>query len=165
VPIVASTATYTITPSNTDAQILAIQRLIVDGERVLYPSPLAQIQHAFPDWDTDTGTPQQFIQRISPDTLTLVPVPDEAASFVPECVYAPTQAATTVPDELYDRYRDPILYGALAEIFGLPATTWQDVKAASKYRTLAHTGYSEAKLEVQRGTAGGATRVQYHPFI
>lgn len=73
------------------------------------------------------------------------------------CVLTPKQDATTLPDEVYNYYRRPIVLGAAADLLMMPTAPWANEKAG----LLMQARFEEAMRMALRDQANPPREVKY----
>lgn len=83
------------------------------------------------DWTTHTGTPSHIYQ-ITPGVAMLYPKPiaDSATGLKVRVSVCPSDAATSVPDEMAVKFRDAIASGAKARLMIYPDKPWTNTAMA-----------------------------------
>jgi hypothetical protein len=91
------------------------------GDIDLDPVTIDWLDKERPGWrDEDAGQPE-YVTQTAPDTVRLVPVPDEAGTLALQLILVPSQDAEQVPDMLIEHYAMEIADGALGRVLMLPA--------------------------------------------
>jgi hypothetical protein len=162
-PYSTGVAEYQLDPV-TDAQILTVLTLNIDGKMTIYPWVPEDVAAARPGWASDQGVIAGFIQT-QPDTINLIAVPDGDGTFTPTVAYAPTRTATTVDARLYNQHLETIKYGALWKLKMMAGQAWADPAGASYYENHFWMGVNAATVERNRGSSRAAMRVSPRPFV
>jgi len=81
----------------------------------------------------ETGLPSAFY--LTGNNIRLVAIPDEVETLVVIVKAYPSEAATTLPDELYSRYRSDIAAGAKSRLMLMANQPWSNMEsgAMNKY--------------------------------
>jgi hypothetical protein len=74
------------------------------------------------------------------------------------CSLKPTQAATEVPETLFENYADEITTGALYRLLRVPRQAWTDTSESGAQKTLFDAAVSRVQWRVQQGFARTARR-------
>jgi len=117
-----------------------------------------------PMWTTRSGGDTQYAVTTARD-VTLVPAPDKASvgGLKVKAALRPKQG-TTLPDVLYDEWRDAIAAGALAYVLSLPQAWGNPALAAQK--EMEFQGYvTHAKAQGQFGHNSAQRMVAMRPFV
>lgn len=100
----------------------------------LDPKTPEQLDILCPSWRTTTGDPQWFYR---PDDFTLrlvrAPATDQPQSLNVVLGVAPTRAATTVDDVVFEKYYTQIAEGAKGTLMAIPKKQWSDPQQGAKY--------------------------------
>jgi hypothetical protein len=101
-------------------------------------------------WFDDAGAPEAFTFFNEGEiSLWRIPEATEAAALeLPEVALAPSQAATTIDDRMFERHREAIAIGARAKLHQLPKVPYGDVQLGIKL---------QAHFYEKAGLAGGRT--------
>lgn len=108
------------------------------------------------------GTPNYFYLEGSNIVLGLKPTSVETLVAVVKT--SPSEAATTLPDELYNRYRTEIASGAKAMLMVMKGAPWSDLKQAAVYASLFDQAITAANLRYARGASKTPLRTTAHFF-
>jgi hypothetical protein len=107
-----------------DAQIFEISHISVkDGDGVvrdLKPVTMDWLDKNVVAWRDKQGVPE-YVTQVEPDTLRVVPAPEDAYTLRAELILVPASDAEQLPDVLVDAYGQVIADGALARILALPS--------------------------------------------
>lgn len=137
---------YTITPP-VGARVVKVLSVAVNGTAPpLEETDIRTAEQTTDDWRTATGTPTHFIET-SRGTITIVPLPIEAASFVSTVAYEPTESATDIPDAVYDEYGSAIISGAIYMLAVIPGKPWTSAPLATLHHALFERGIETAEAE------------------
>lgn len=81
---------------------------------------------------TESGTPRFYYMmgRI----VSMVPAPDAIETLEVTLAIKPSESATTLPDELYRRYREEIAAGAKARLMLQAAQPWANAQVGSLHK-------------------------------
>lgn len=110
------------------------------------------------------GRPQVVTVR-EPNTVALLPAPDTAdLPLVLRVITRPTQDAKQLDDQLFFRWRDGVIAGAIVRIATVPGQSYSDAARASVAMGTWLTQLNRAKIEAQRGPLGGTLAVRMRPF-
>lgn len=164
VDTVAGLADYAldVPPRTVVAQVLAVS---LNGAPL---EPLAQEHSALLLMGGYVGGPRYSVARRVDEllVLTLAPAPQdsETAALVATVALAPARNADRVPDDLYERWIDPVLDGAQAALARIPGETYFDPKIAAALSTLATAAADAARVDAMHGQQQTSLRVQPRRF-
>ena len=156
VTTVAGTNKYVMANMPVDVQA----REIVNVKRGLYqdldPSSFREFQNN--DLNTLPGTPQYFyMDKDRKLVLGNIPVAIETLSVT--AIVRPTEAATTLPDMLFDEYVDEIAAGAKSRLMVMKGQPWTDVQQASIYQGLFNDAIESSNVRESKGSTNKALRM------
>lgn len=182
--VVANTATVTW-PNHLDdavqAQYLTLRveslQWAATGDEIEYKTH-EQLQEMDPEWRTRTGPiPRYWTHDIDSDdlyTVRLAPVPEanvtdalNARLVVITHSYAGIGAnandmlAVSLPDDLFHRYRDDFVNGALSRLYRMPGRDWSDKQLAEYHRKLFNDAMVPAKSEADNDYTSASHTVRY----
>jgi hypothetical protein len=114
------------------------------------------------NWQTLQGTPQAFTQ-FNPNDITLALCPSETVqnAITGRFSYMPTRESTVVDSELYQRYMEDIVAGALAQLLDTPNQPYSDPAAAKAHATRFRVAKQTARAYVTGGMNHAPMRVRY----
>lgn len=108
-------------------EILAVKR---EGSEALEPSSQFDV---LAEYDiADTGTPRDYY--LKDRELVLVPVPEAVETLQVTLTVRPSESATTLPDELYRRFREEIAAGAKSRLMLQAAQPWANAQAGALHK-------------------------------
>lgn len=145
ITVTAGNDTYTLTaPAGTE--IVQVLNVRLDGKGMNAISE-SLLDGRGVDWSTQTGTPTDYFlpQR---DQIRIYPKPVAGGQLQVRVALRPTRAATDVDTEVFDRYYEEIIDGALAQLFILDNTPWEDADQATVYAARFAAAIQKARLEV-----------------
>lgn len=136
VALVYDTQTYT--PTIPDGTLIAgvheLWHVIGSEERQLHPASPSELVETLGRWRAAKGShPERFVLE-DPDILQVVPAvesPNTLGVLKMVLALAPTDNATDVDDNLFSRYRDIVIEGAKAALYGIPEEPWTNERLAS----------------------------------
>lgn len=126
IDVVAATSSYTLTPES-GARICDILAVRYNGLPI-DPANDADLDDLYADWRTVAGPVVAYQGVLDMNAVKLVRTPDASLTggLSVEVAQAPVSNATTVPDWMFNRYRDGLVAGTLARLHALPAKPWTD---------------------------------------
>lgn len=121
----------------------------------------------FPDWQTaKSSLPTDCAVRGG--ELLLVPMPSAdtpaGTQLKPRVAVKPTVTATTIPDELVNRYGEAIADGALSRLLKLRNKPWSDPATAKDRNQDFQTAIDKARIDALHGLARGSLRAKPRAF-
>lgn len=131
IDVVAATHTYTITPESgtRTVDLLSVRH----NNKALVPATEDELDATYLDWrSTGTGIPDYYLSTIDRASVRLVKTPADGftGGLVVKIAQAPLSSATTVPDWIFERYRQAIVHGAKYRLFAMKKKPWTDDKLA-----------------------------------
>ena len=150
----------------TGARIVVVKD-IWGASRRLRPVTMDQLFEVLPNWQEAAGSEPTYYNASSDwQTIKVYPIPMGAnrARLRMRASYAPTLAATTLPDEVTTKYLDGITGGAKARLMAMPGKTWSNVQSAGIYRQQFNDQVLKAKIDVMHDRVQGSLSVRPHPF-
>lgn len=162
---VADQAEYTLgVPA--DTQLASVVDLTYAGFP-LTPKSMEEIRAYFPgeDWATVEGWPRYYTQ-INPGTIQVVPYPTDAETDAirGRIALMPTRDATTVYDDLYNRYVEAIALGARSRLHYTPSQPYTDPNMAERCKKLFDAEIAHARIRANKGQTRALTRVLFNRF-
>jgi len=105
----------------------------------------------FPDWRSDTGTPQAFVKQ-SNSLMWIFPVPGtaEVSALRVRAILKPSRTTTSMDTEVANNYWDTIVSGTLARVLRMPSRDWTDLKTASIYYAMFQEQVNAAKIRARQ---------------
>jgi len=135
--------------------------VVADG-RVL---TVASIHDVAP-LDSPSGAPMTaFMTRNgSVYELNLHPTPDKVYPVNVVVATRPARGATSLEDDLYDRWCETVISGALARIHAIPNQPFSDPAIAQQQQALFMFGANKARMEGSFNRVVSTQRVRSRPF-
>jgi len=130
-------------------------------------SPLdpSTVQNMFRSYPSEgSGNPRLFVMR-DDDALVVLPYPADvtAGEYAGRGAVTPKLENTALPDLLYDKYEEALVFGTLARLQMMPQQDWTNVKLAganmSLYEGLLLT--HKRQLRRKRHATNGSRHVAY----
>lgn len=134
VAVSADTQTVTVTPADSGQELVEILSVKYD-DNVLTHIAAETLDCRFgDDWEDDTGTPNYYTM-LQAGVIRLYPIPSAAATtgIVTRNVVCPSEASTSLPDNIALEYRDAIQMGARARLMMYPNKPWTNVEMGAAY--------------------------------
>lgn len=129
----------------------------------LKPVTMDELVSVLPDWQTNTtSTPLFYTAPTDNSYINVYPTPlvDIAGALVIRVAYAPTLAATSLPDSVVNLYLEPILSGAKYRLMVMPERQWSNQALAGFHKTQFDDGVQRAKIDVMHDKVQGSVRVK-----
>lgn len=135
-------------------EILSVKR---GDEEHLTPS-------SFKDFDdhhlnTLSGTPQYFYMS-GGNTLQLGKIPEAVETLSVIVRTRPSRDATTLPDEIVDRYMDELANGAKARLMIMKDKAWTDLDMAGLHKQMFEDAINKTNIRDAKGSARKPMRVK-----
>lgn len=165
IDVVASTATYTATPSApSDFEVGSVveARILVDSAlRQLSPRAPRQLDAEVPNWDTQTGQPIYYTQRAT-NTVTLAPIPAASitAGLVLTIAKVPLAAGGGIDDDLYAKFLTGLAAGAKYRLMRMGKKPWSDANMAGYYERVFNTEIAAAAMLASKAFGRGPSRTK-----
>ena len=147
--VIAGTALYLI-PAPADALISDIISVRHNDIKVS-PTNEDAMDDLSSAWRSQTGA--QAIAWIASERnlVTLYPIPSVAGTLKVKAALKPSQTATTIPDQIFNHYLDPVAAGAKWKLMAMPGMEWSNPSLSLYYRDIYMRGISDAKMSAIRG--------------
>lgn len=152
---------YTLDNPDAERGISRIVNAWYDGS-LLTPVARAEVHISeFP-----TGIPTHYATRSYGGAMQirLYPAPNEAKTLSIEVVTRPVRGATTVEDELLDRWADVVVAGAVSRISSIAGQPYSDPMKAGQAGGIFIQGSRKARIEGGTGQVVTVRRVTQRPF-
>lgn len=152
-----NTPTYDI-ESPSGARVVAIKQLSGPfGD--LRPKTMAEIAQLLPDWQTaKSGLPAYYNSAVDLASIRVFPTPYQpnGAQLTPRVAYAPTLAATTLPDTFVEERLDALLDGARARLMVQPQKAWSNPQLAGYHKDLFEAAKVDTRIELLHDRTPGS---------
>lgn len=151
------TATFATRDQDNDLEVpqqaraVDVVRAWIDGSEIEPTTPESCDQFE------DAGVPTRYY-RTSDNVLRLVPAPSESVSLTVESILAPTNNASTIPDDIAERCRMALIYGALAYLLALNGQPWAQPALAGSYAQLFDAEINSLATQEAKGRVRAALR-------
>jgi len=150
----------------TGARIVTVKDIWASN-RKLRPVTMEQLFERLPNWQTAEGSePTYYNASADWRTIRIYPIPLDAnrAKLTMRVAYAPTLAATTLPDEIGTKYLDGLTGGTKSRLMLMPGRSWTNAQMAGVYRQQFNDQMLKAKIDVLHDRVQGSVSVRPHPF-
>lgn len=150
----ANVAEYPFVPP-TDTQVIQVVQVRWNGYE-LDPVSVDELDDRYAgDWRTKKERSPLGYTQLGRTSLLLVPVPIDTSTLDMTLAIAPTRAAATVDDVLYNIYADTIAAGAKASLMMRPQTPYTNPQLAAANRQKFLSGVSLAKRSAYKSNTRG----------
>lgn len=112
--------------------------------------------------DNKSGSPTHYY--LEGNNLRLLLTPDAVETFSVVVKARPSEAATTLPDELYARYRTEIAAGAKARLMMMTMQEWTNLESAAINRVLFDSAINTENLRYAKGGGSKPLRTLINQF-
>lgn len=140
-------------PAGSD--VARVERATVDGEPIVIQS----YRDAPHDWSRTDLVNQGLVSR---DLKTFRLGNAVAAGLVIQVQVAltPSRTATGLPDDLFDKYKDDIVHGALSKLLEVPSTTYYQPDVAGRKFSMFEAAIAANAVDAWRGLTGNTPRAR-----
>lgn len=159
IDVVAGQPTYDLFAP---AQTLVTQILgLAYYRRELHPRSETSLRLQERNWNDQPGEPHQFSRRPGDDLVILYPTPthDAAAALTGTISVQPSRTSTSVIDDVYQRYLEPIVAGTLARLYLHVDTAYSNPAAVPMLNAQYQVAVNKARREIKLGYSPGPARV------
>lgn len=112
-----------------------------------------------------TGAPRAA-PVIEAGSITLVPAPGlSGQDLVVRAAMRPTRSARVLSDELFNRWCDGVVSGAIYRLATVPAQPFSDPAQAQRAEGMFWQQVNRARVQANRGQMGGPLSVKQRPFV
>ena len=115
-----------------------------------------------------TGSPMGYFQKTPNSTsITVSPVPSATVSngLAVRAAFAPSRAAQSVDDTLFENYAEDIAAGAVSRLLLMPGQPFSAPAMAGAYRAQFDVAARKASIRARVGQVAVASRVQPSHFV
>jgi hypothetical protein len=158
----AGISQYDLDPPSTQHNIDRVMGVTLTGQE-LRPG-MSEIVHN--DLPTDKAKPRAFYtdRTDSVFTLYLTPPPDDSYSVVVAVALRPARTATTLDDDLYNIWINPVANGAIAKAMMIPDQPFTNPAQASYLQLAMAKQTNSSRVESTYGFIRGSMSVRPRPF-
>lgn len=162
IAIYADQDLVTLDTADDQVAIVSVEEAWLDGRGLAIVAPAEAAKLWGSEWQDATGTPTSIVQ-MTPMQVRLYPVPTEAAitGLSTRIAARPSDDATTLPDDLAERYVDELAAGAKYRLMLYPGKTWTNPDMAAINKSLFDQAIDATIGKV--ATAGGQGRIAARP--
>lgn len=144
------------------ARAVTVKAIYMSG-RELRPVSMVELQTLIPNWQSAQGSlPSYYNTTGDLGTVRVYPIPTESggAQITVRAVYAPTLVTTSVPDQVINRYLEPIMSGALHRMMMAPGKGWSNPQLAVYHKAQFEEGVMRAKNDILHEKTQGSIKVK-----
>lgn len=151
--------TYPLVIANSTDEVIGIESVEQDN-RPLYPLDQK-------DYSMTFGGIIRGFQFEPPNLLVIIPTPDQylEQGIKVRCILQPTEAATTIDESVYRRWKYILQDGALAGILMMQNESWSNPQLAQAKEQVFREGVSKAFIQRERGFQPRDLRMKPRSFL
>lgn len=166
ITVQAGIADYEIEAPEDSLPMRVKSATLVGTRTPLEPKTQDELTRLYGDWRSQVGTPL-YTTQINTNELILVPSPDTriAAGLHMIVTLRPTNDAAEIDDDLYNRWAEPIGYGARARLMEMAGQPYFDPVNAPAARKVFTNAINMAKAERLRDIGRAVQSVQLRRFV
>ena len=137
------------------------------GSNKLSPVTMDQLSVVLPDWQTATSSlPRWYCGEFDRKSFRLFPVPTLPTTAIRiQGVFAPNESSESLPDFLWEDYRNIIFAGAKATLMLKPGMAWYNPQLAAVNASAFELGINNAKIRALHGNQTGTLTVAPRSFF
>lgn len=160
VSVVAGVSEYQFEPP-VDTDVVSIVLANMDGD-ILDVLSQKMANYRFPRHREYNGRPVGIF-RMDNSNFRLYPAPDTGivSGLYLTVALKPTRTATSLPDKLYEEFKDAMVFGTAYRLMSMPNKDWTNDGKAAYYRALFDEQISMAKREATRSPDGATPITRY----
>jgi len=164
--VVATVAAVNLTallPVGTELVDIVSMKNVGGGEPV-HPKTFKWLDQNTSDWRGQTDIAARWYVLDGNNTVRLVPTPavTTAALYDVRVAVKPLLTATTIDDLLINKFSEPLIHGALAQLYQMPRKPWTDGGLAQFHLALFRDALPGARVEAaEEFQTGIARKVKY----
>lgn len=159
IPLQDGVSEYDVDAPN-GARVVTVREVWTANQQ-LQPVDMIALQERVPNWQSATSSiPTYYNTTSEPSVLRVYPIPnsDAAAYLTIRAAFAPTLAATTLPDSMLNKYLETVVAGALSRLMFAPSKSWSNPQLAAYYSGEFSKGVVRAKTDtIHEKTQGSLT--------
>jgi hypothetical protein len=130
---------------------------------------IRQLAVLLPNWQSaEASHPSHYTRAFDFSNIRVYPLPTapDGETIAMHAVYTVTDRATTIPDVIVQRYREPIAAGAKARLQRMSpkVATWADARAAKERQDEFEDGKLAARVTANHSKTTGALYVPARAF-
>jgi hypothetical protein len=161
-PTVSGLASYDIETPNRQMRVGRILSVTVDNDKIF-----GVFEEDADNLSEIEGKPTAFYTRRTESTLALWlnPIPDNRYSVVINASFTPEINATSLPDDLVNRWYEGVVAGAISQLASLPNMPFSNPALAAQKEMEHLKACGDARRESYYGRIRGGSRIKPRPFI
>jgi hypothetical protein len=157
---VAGTSAYAL-DAPTSLQVARILNVWVGGTAI--PS-LAADTAVPPNFDRATPRLYYTTRTDSELELQLYPTPDASYTITVEVALRPTRGATSLPDDLFDLWVEPVCHGAVGQLMQIPGQAFTNPVSGMGFAARATQLSRKARIDGGIGQVRASRAINRAPF-
>lgn len=135
-----------------------------NGDQFLIPKSIEELTRIYrvTNWQTLNGNPYYYY-RTKQSSVNLVPTPTESgqSTLRIRAAITPSRSSTTVEDDIFERFLEPIAFGARGRLYDTPNQPYYDPKSAQLYLKKFNDAIADVRSQVNRGNVRASNRVEF----
>jgi len=158
----AGAAAYGLTPPSSELAIARVLGVTLDGRAIV---PV--LAEALREPPTVEARPTSFYVDTSGGSfsLRLAAIPDDVYTLVANVALRPTRDATTLHDDLFELWVEPLVAGTLHRCMLVPDQPFTNPTQALYWGGVAAKATANSRVEGNYGYVRGSMRAKAHPFF
>lgn len=161
IPLIADISEYEL-DYPLGAKALEIKSMTCNG-LPLWPATISQLMDLSPSWETDTGgAPARYTSPTEYGLFRVWPTPSSVngETLVARVSYAPKVAATSIPDDIAERYQYPLACGTKWRLMAMPNCAWSNPEMAAYFKGEYEQNALTARIEMTHERVEGTIRAR-----
>lgn len=137
------------------------------GVNKLAEKTMRQIMVLMPTWQTAVGSvPLYYNAEFNIDGLRVYPMPDgiNPSDLRIKGVFQPGETAQTLPDYMWNRWRDVLASGAKAKLMLMPGVTWSKPDLVRVHEAIFMNGCMDARIAALHSNVASSLSVANRRF-
>jgi hypothetical protein len=160
--VLENTVEYEIWAPSNDQTVARVLKVFLNGEPI--EAIMAEVRTPVPE-EPARPTGYSIIEDDCGLTLRFNVIPDETYTLNVELALRPTKTAKKVDSQLYTRWMDAIVAGALSRLYAVPGQPFSDAGAALYQASRASRMTNSARIEGTYSRLRGSMSVRYRPIM
>lgn len=148
---VASQYAYDLDPP-ANTMIHRIISLVDETGYALEPVSSGLMDHRYPNWREEPGTPKYYINQDEDSQIWLLPAPATARAnaYLIRVVLKPTVTSTSASNFIMTDFRDAIVNRTIARLLSMPDRDWSNFKTAAVHYSMWEQQLVEAEKRARK---------------
>ncbi len=167
ITLVPGTYSYTIVPTQAQAEVVAVLYATTTINTVKRDIPyvgFAVARKLYPSWPEESDGNPEIITSTTLGPIQTAPVPDTAGVLSPYVVLAPTLASTLWDTAMYDRHERAIFHGVLYDLMLMPNRVWSNTQLGAVHGKQWTYLLNDARISAEHGYNTSDVFVQQRPM-